>query len=118
MNRQELSRIFPHDGRVDRAVMDLALYVPRVPTRPDERIHWDKNIQLFPKELSPNICSPGNTLRVSLCAIVDPHHRTFTGGRRHGPRCTDRSAPISEGYKPVTAPSRKDAGDADGLWPQ
>jgi len=42
----ELSRIFPRDDRVDRAVMELALYVPCASTTPDERNHWDKNMQL------------------------------------------------------------------------
>jgi nitrite reductase/ring-hydroxylating ferredoxin subunit len=42
----ELVRIFPREGRVDRAVMELALYVPCAPATPEERIHWDKNMQL------------------------------------------------------------------------
>jgi len=42
----ELARIFPSEGRIDRAVMDLALYVPKAPTTEEERTHWDKNMQL------------------------------------------------------------------------
>jgi len=38
--------IFPCEGRVDRAVMELALYVPRAPITQEERTHWDKNMQL------------------------------------------------------------------------
>jgi len=42
----ELARIFPVEGRADRAVMELALYVPRAPTTEEERAHWRKNMQL------------------------------------------------------------------------
>jgi phenylpropionate dioxygenase-like ring-hydroxylating dioxygenase large terminal subunit len=42
----ELSRIFPSEGRLDRAVMELSLYVPRSPRTDQERTHWDKNMQL------------------------------------------------------------------------
>jgi phenylpropionate dioxygenase-like ring-hydroxylating dioxygenase large terminal subunit len=42
----ELSRIFPCEARVDRAVMELTLYVPRAPITQEERTHWDKNMQL------------------------------------------------------------------------
>lgn len=42
----ELARIFPSEGRVDRAVMDLALYVPKAPTTGEERTHWEKNMKL------------------------------------------------------------------------
>src|SRR5262249_45394064 len=33
----ELDRIFPREGRVDRAVMDLGLYIPRAPATDEER---------------------------------------------------------------------------------
>lgn len=42
----ELARIFPREGGTDRAVMELALYVPKAPTTAEERSHWDKNMQL------------------------------------------------------------------------
>jgi phenylpropionate dioxygenase-like ring-hydroxylating dioxygenase large terminal subunit len=42
----ELARVFPTEGRIDRAAMELALYVPQAPTTEDERTHWDKNMQL------------------------------------------------------------------------
>ena len=34
------------EARVDRAVMELSLYVPRAPATAEERAHWDKNMQL------------------------------------------------------------------------
>src|SRR5262249_37106677 len=36
----ELARIFPSEGRVDRAVMELSLYVPNAPATDEERMHW------------------------------------------------------------------------------
>jgi phenylpropionate dioxygenase-like ring-hydroxylating dioxygenase large terminal subunit len=43
----ELARIFPDEGSIDRAVMELALYVPQAPASEEERTHWDKNMQLI-----------------------------------------------------------------------
>ena len=42
----ELARVFPNEGRVDRSVMELSLYVPQAPSTDEERVHWDKNMQL------------------------------------------------------------------------
>ncbi len=42
----ELARIFPNEGKIDRAIMELALYVPQAPATDEERTHWDKNMQL------------------------------------------------------------------------
>jgi len=42
----ELARVFPCEGRVDRAVMELGLYIPKAPATDEERTHWDKNMQL------------------------------------------------------------------------
>jgi phenylpropionate dioxygenase-like ring-hydroxylating dioxygenase large terminal subunit len=42
----ELARVFPSEGRVDRAVMDVALYVPKAPVTQEERTHWEKDMQL------------------------------------------------------------------------
>src|SRR5262249_43211276 len=42
----ELARIFPSENRVDRAVMELSLYVPKAATSAEEKTHWEKNMQL------------------------------------------------------------------------
>jgi phenylpropionate dioxygenase-like ring-hydroxylating dioxygenase large terminal subunit len=62
----ELFRIFPRDGRVDRAVMELGLYVPRAPTTPDERIHWDKNMQLVLDVVTGEDLPAGRSIQIGL----------------------------------------------------
>jgi hypothetical protein len=62
----ELSRIFPRDGRVDRAVMEVALYVPRAPTSLDERTHWDKNMQLVLDVVTGEDFPAGRSIQIGL----------------------------------------------------
>jgi phenylpropionate dioxygenase-like ring-hydroxylating dioxygenase large terminal subunit len=62
----ELSRIFPRDGRVDRALMELALYVPRAPTSLDERTHWDKNMQLVLDVVTGEDFPAGRSIQIGL----------------------------------------------------
>jgi len=62
----ELARIFPREGRVDRAVMDLALYVPKAPTTEEERIHWEKNMQLVLDVVTGEDFPTGRTIQIGL----------------------------------------------------
>jgi phenylpropionate dioxygenase-like ring-hydroxylating dioxygenase large terminal subunit len=62
----ELVRIFPREGRVDRAVMDLALYVPKAPTSEEERTHWDKNMQLVLDVVTGEDFPAGRTIQIGL----------------------------------------------------
>jgi phenylpropionate dioxygenase-like ring-hydroxylating dioxygenase large terminal subunit len=61
----ELSRIFPSEDRVDRAVMELALYVPRAPTTAEERTHWDKNMQLVLDVVTGEDFPAGRSIRAA-----------------------------------------------------
>jgi phenylpropionate dioxygenase-like ring-hydroxylating dioxygenase large terminal subunit len=69
----ELTRIFPSEGRVDRAVMDLALYVPKVPTTDEERIHWDKNMQLVLDVVTGEDFPVGRTIQIGLTSGAQTH---------------------------------------------
>jgi phenylpropionate dioxygenase-like ring-hydroxylating dioxygenase large terminal subunit len=62
----ELARIFPSEGRVDRAVMDLGLYVPQPPTTQEERSHWDKNMQLVFDVVTGEDFPAGRTIQIGL----------------------------------------------------
>jgi phenylpropionate dioxygenase-like ring-hydroxylating dioxygenase large terminal subunit len=64
----ELARIFPRDGRVDRAVMELALYVPRAPATSEEHVHWDKNMQLVLDVLTGEDFPAGRTIQMGLAS--------------------------------------------------
>jgi phenylpropionate dioxygenase-like ring-hydroxylating dioxygenase large terminal subunit len=69
----ELARIFPTDGRVDRAVMDLGLYVPQAPATDEERIHWDKNMQLVLDVVTSEDFSTGRTIQAGLSSGAQTH---------------------------------------------
>jgi phenylpropionate dioxygenase-like ring-hydroxylating dioxygenase large terminal subunit len=69
----ELSRIFPRDGRVDRAVMELSLYVPRAPATPEERTHWDKNMQLVLDVVTGEDFPAGRSIQLGLTSGAQTH---------------------------------------------
>jgi hypothetical protein len=69
----ELSRIFPSEDRVDRAVMELALYVPRAPVTADERTHWDKNMQLVLDVVTGEDFPAGRSIQPGLTSGAQTH---------------------------------------------
>jgi len=69
----ELARIFPSEGRVDRAVMELALYVPRAPVTQDERTHWDKNMQLVLDVVTGEDFPAGRSIQLGLTSGAQTH---------------------------------------------
>jgi phenylpropionate dioxygenase-like ring-hydroxylating dioxygenase large terminal subunit len=69
----ELARIFPREGRVDRAVMDLALYVPRAPATDEERTHWDKNMQLVYDVVTGEDFPVGRSIQPGLASGAQTH---------------------------------------------
>jgi phenylpropionate dioxygenase-like ring-hydroxylating dioxygenase large terminal subunit len=69
----ELTRIFPSEGRVDRAVMDLALYVPKAPTTDEERTHWDRNMQLVLDVVTGEDFPAGRTIQIGLTSGAQTH---------------------------------------------
>jgi phenylpropionate dioxygenase-like ring-hydroxylating dioxygenase large terminal subunit len=69
----ELARIFPSEDRVDRAVMELALYVPKAPTTDEERTHWDKNMQLVLDVVTGEDFPAGRTIQAGLTSGAQTH---------------------------------------------
>jgi len=69
----ELARIFPCEGRVDRAVMDLGLYVPRAPVTDEERTHWDKNMQLILDVVTGEDFPAGRSIQIGLTSGAQTH---------------------------------------------
>jgi phenylpropionate dioxygenase-like ring-hydroxylating dioxygenase large terminal subunit len=64
----ELIRVFPRDGRIDRAVMELSIYVPRIPETPAERSHWDRNMQLVLDVVTGEDFPTGRTIQAGLAS--------------------------------------------------
>jgi phenylpropionate dioxygenase-like ring-hydroxylating dioxygenase large terminal subunit len=69
----ELTRMFPVDGRVDRAVMDLGLYVPKAPATQEERTHWDKNMQLVLDVVTGEDFPAGRSMQIGLTSGAQTH---------------------------------------------
>ncbi len=69
----EVSRIFPSEGRVDRAVMELGLYVPRAPVSDEERTHWDKNMQLILDVVTGEDFPAGRSIQIGLTSGAQSH---------------------------------------------
>jgi phenylpropionate dioxygenase-like ring-hydroxylating dioxygenase large terminal subunit len=69
----ELARIFPCENRVDRAVMELSLYVPRTPQTQDERTHWDKNMQLVLDVVTSEDFPAGRSIQIGLSSGAQTH---------------------------------------------
>ena len=69
----ELSRIFPCEGRIDRSVMELSLYVPRAPTTQEERTHWDKNMQLVLDVVTGEDFPAGRSIQPGLSSGAQTH---------------------------------------------
>ena len=69
----ELARIFPREERVDRAVMELALYVPKAPASEEEKTHWDRNMQLVLDVVTGEDFPAGRTIQMGLTSGAQTH---------------------------------------------
>jgi phenylpropionate dioxygenase-like ring-hydroxylating dioxygenase large terminal subunit len=69
----ELARVFPVDGRVDRAAMELALYVPSAPTTEEEIVHWRKNMQLVLDVVTGEDFPAGRSIQIGLGSGAQSH---------------------------------------------
>ena len=69
----ELARVFPCEGRVDRAVMELGLYVPKAPATDEERTHWDKNMQLVLDVVTGEDFPTGRTMQIGFTSGAQTH---------------------------------------------
>ena len=61
-----MARVFTREGRTDRAVMDLGLYVPKAPSTEEERSHWDKNMQLVLDVVTGEDFPTGRSIQIGL----------------------------------------------------
>lgn len=62
----EIHRVFPVEGRTDRAVMETGFYVPKAPTTDEEREHWDKNLDLVIKVVLTEDFPAGRTMQIGF----------------------------------------------------
>jgi phenylpropionate dioxygenase-like ring-hydroxylating dioxygenase large terminal subunit len=69
----ELARVFPCDGRADRAVMELSLHVPRAPASEEEVDHWRKNMQLVLDVVTGEDFPAGRSIQAGIRSGAQTH---------------------------------------------
>ncbi len=69
----EIHRIFPREGRPDRAVMETTLYVPKAPVTEDEKAHWRKNMDLVMKVVTTEDFPAGRSMQIGFGSGAQSH---------------------------------------------
>ena len=69
----EIFRIFPAEGRVDRAVMETTLYVPKPMETAEEKRHWDANMDLVMKVVTTEDFPAGRTMQIGFGSGAQSH---------------------------------------------
>ena len=62
----ETHRIFPAENRVDRAVMDTALYIPKPIANAEEERHWRANMDLVIKVVTTEDFPAGRSMQIGF----------------------------------------------------
>ena len=72
-DHMEIFRMFPVDGRTDRAVMETSLYIPKPVETPDEKRHWDANLALAIKVITTEDFTAGRTMQIGFGSGAQSH---------------------------------------------
>jgi phenylpropionate dioxygenase-like ring-hydroxylating dioxygenase large terminal subunit len=69
----EVFRMFPVDGRPDRAVMETSLYIPSPVSTPEEKQHWDANLALTVKVVTTEDFPASRTMQLGFASPAQSH---------------------------------------------
>ena len=69
----EIFRVFPVDGRPDRAVMETSLYIPKPVETEDEKRHWDANLALAMKVITTEDFPAGKSMQIGFGSGAQTH---------------------------------------------
>src|SRR5262252_4924118 len=72
-DHMEIFRIFPVDGRIDRAVMETSLYIPKPAASADEKRHWDANVELALKVITNEDFATARTTQIGFGSGAQSH---------------------------------------------
>jgi phenylpropionate dioxygenase-like ring-hydroxylating dioxygenase large terminal subunit len=67
-DHMEVHRVFPVEGRPDRAVMETGFYVPKAPTSDEERRHWEANLDLVIKVVLTEDFPAGRSMQMGFAS--------------------------------------------------
>lgn len=62
----ELARLYPVEGRVDRCLMDMAIYTPEASTTEKDNAHWSRNMDLVMKVVTGEDFPVGRTMQIGF----------------------------------------------------
>jgi hypothetical protein len=72
-DHMEIFRMFPLDGRLDRAVMETSLYIPKPVETADEKRHWDANLALAIKVITTEDFPAGRSMQLGFNSGAQSH---------------------------------------------
>ncbi|MEA2789035.1 MAG: hypothetical protein QOG73_1441 [Acetobacteraceae bacterium] len=72
-DHMELYRVFPVEGRPDRAVMETSLYIPKPVETEDEKRHWDANLALAVKVITMEDFPAGRSMQIGFGSGAQSH---------------------------------------------
>lgn len=72
-DHMEIYRMFPVEGRTDRAVMETSLYIPKPIQTEDEKRHWDANLALSVKVITTEDFPAGRTMQPGFRSNAQTH---------------------------------------------
>lgn len=72
-DHMEIFRMFPVDGRPDRAVLETTVYIPKPVANEDEKRHWDANLALAVKVVTTEDFPTGRTMQIGFKSGAQTH---------------------------------------------
>lgn len=69
----EIFRMYPVDGRTDRAVMETSLYIPKPVQSEEEKAHWDANLALAIKVITTEDFPAGRSMQLGFGSGAQSH---------------------------------------------
>lgn len=69
----EIHRVFPAEGRPDRAVMETSFYVPKPVETEDEERHWKANLDLLMQVVMNEDFPAGRTMQIGFGSGAQSH---------------------------------------------
>ena len=81
----EVHRVFPTEGRPDRAVMETGFYVPKAPATEEERRHWQANLDLVIKVVQTEDFPAGRSMQLGFSSGAQTASRLRPQRAGHDP---------------------------------
>ncbi len=72
-DHMEIFRMFPVDGRPDKALMETSIYIPKPVETPEEKRHWDANLALAIKVVTTEDFPASRTMQIGFNSGAQTH---------------------------------------------